>query len=334
MNTRQTNKWVLSLVLALPGVLRAQQQEHAEVQPPRNEVTDLQDRPPLRADTQSPAESGVSGEPDTRRLAGQLRKLQTAMKQRLDLNRSQQGATDALFATYWQNLRDYRGQRKASGPRSGGLSELKRLREEMRAASRAGDAEGARRFRDQFRKAMRTRMSVAAPTTSQFLKQLSAELDENQRKIFHALVRQLKIGASPSKRDGLAPLWRAVRRPDVALTESQRQAVVSIFRKGFASVAAVRRTGDADAVEQAERRVQEEVFAELTVAQRAKVLAAQARRGRSPAAADWEREPVRTSRQPEPEERPLAEDRKDSQDGTDPPSPVEADDDKADPPPP
>lgn len=355
MNTRQTDKWVWSLVLglALPGVLRAQREEGAGVQPPPRPQTDEQspaDSGHTSRDAGATADPQASGEPpaslpgpstelDTRRLVVQLRKLQSAMKERLDLNPTQQEAVDGLFATYRQSLRDYRGRRQASGP--GGLAELKRLREEMRAATKTGDTETARRLRAQFRQTLRTRSTPAAPATSQFLKRLSAELDENQRKLFHAIARQLRIGTSPSMRNGLRRLWRTVIRPEVALTDRQRQTVVSIIRKGFASVAEARRTGDAGAVERAAGQVRGEVLAELTVVQRAKVLATEASGDRrtsgryrdGPGAAEWEGEPVRTYPQPAPDERPPVEDRKDPRGETDPPKPVEPDEEKDEPPP-
>lgn len=208
-----------------------------------------------------------------RRQVVQLTKLQTAMKKELDLSHNQEEAINQIFKDHLRALKETKSRQRPFGVKPEDANELRQLREKMVKAHKNGDQENLEKLREEFREKMQSRSTTGAVTISQFLKRVEAELNEEQRPKFRNLTRRLRIGSAARTRSGeLRALWRTVMRPDISLSDEQRQTIHGILRDGFVAIGEVE--SDSDEAKEITARVQADIFEKLTAEQRAKVEAA------------------------------------------------------------
>lgn len=272
----------LFLGLAVPTSAIAQQEERtadqerdqrrrdagrvdAEARRDQGEIEDRARRQPVAMDARSEAR--------VRRQITQLTKLQTAMKEKLDLSQQKEEAIDQLFKDYFRGLKDKKSRPKPFGANRGDAEALAELRKKMTEAHKKGDNETLQKLRDELREKMRPRSAGVAASMSQLFSQVANELDEEQRPKFRSLIRRLRIGSAPRAPGGeLRTLWRAVMRPDNELSEEQRKTARDLLRDGFMAIGEVE--SDDEKVKEIIARVYADIFAQLTTEQRAKVEAA------------------------------------------------------------
>ena len=281
----------LFLGLAIPTSVIAQQEERAADREPdeqgrdagrmeaeaRRDQEDVEDRARHR-----PAPVDARAEVRVRRQITQLTKLQTAMKEKLDLSREQEEAVDQLFQDYFRDLKDKKSRPKPFGANRGDREALTELRKKMTEAHKKGDNETLQKLRQELREKMRPRSSAVSGSMSQLFSQVANELDEEQRPRFRNLIRSLRIGSAPRAPGGeLRTLWRAVMRPDNDLSEEQQKTARNLLRDGFKAIGEVE--SDDAKVKEITARVHADILAQLTAEQRVKVeaaLEAEKKRGR------------------------------------------------------
>lgn len=272
----------LFLGLAVPTSAIAQQEER-----PADRERDQQRRDAGRPDADARHDQGdiedrarrqpvitdARLEARIRRQITQLNKLQTAMKEKLDLSRQQEDAIDQLFKDYLRGLKDKKSRPKPFGANQGDAEVLAELRKKMMEAHKKGDSETLQELRKELREKMRPRSAGVAASVSQLFAQVTNELDEEQRPKFRSLIRRLRIGSAPRPPGGeLRTLWRAVMRPDNELSEEQRKTARDLLRDGFKTIGEVE--SDDDKVKEITAQVYADILAQLTTEQRAKVEAA------------------------------------------------------------
>ncbi len=235
---------------------------------------DERDQQQSEVDEQSrvPLGGARRAEEVSHRRITRLRKLQDAMRRKLELSRSQTEAIERLFREYLDDLKKDDGRRRPFGMKPKDAEKLKGMRARVVEARKSGDEDTARELREQLRQMMRARTSPADLTAPQFIKKLEAELDEDQRPAFQTLVKRLRIGALPSAGRGeLRTLWRIVMRPDVDLADEQRRTIQGIIRKGLTEAGGTEQ--ESNEGEDIAAQVRAKVFKELTTEQRITVEA-------------------------------------------------------------
>jgi len=211
---------------------------------------------------------GASADSTTRRLREQLARLQREMPGRLDLDAEQREAVDDLFDEYLSEL-------KANPHDTGGASdkdstkEIAELRRKLQEARESKDRDAMREATRQMREALEKRRTNSLIASREFFTKVEEELDEEQVPIFRGMIKE--FGLESGHAETVQEIMRALHHPDVALTPEQRKMVSEKMRGALMAMSPDEK--DAADMSEAARKMKEDIWKELTPAQRQKAEA-------------------------------------------------------------
>jgi hypothetical protein len=205
-----------------------------------------------------------------RKVSSALIKLQAMTKERLRLKPDQERAIDQLFEKQLQSLKEAMARERRPRSQGNDLEELKEMQRELLEAREAGDKERAREIREKMGEMLRQRGRGMVMPIGRFLGQVEAELDEEQVSAFRELAKRLGF-EEPRRWRGrpLMYLMRALRAPEIGLSDEQREKTQELQRK----YRSIMRDADEEQRDEAFAALQQAVMAELTPEQQAKVEA-------------------------------------------------------------
>jgi Spy/CpxP family protein refolding chaperone len=211
--------------------------------------------------------------PASRRTVSRLTRLREEIKEKLDLTAEQEKQIGDLVDDHIRSIEEQREQRGRSRIKETDLEELKTLRNQMKEARKTGDTEAARRIRTEMTEKARSLRQPIGPSTSQLIEKIAGQLEEGQLRTFEEIVRRFRLDDAPHYRGGpLRTLLRAVRDPELALTDEQRREVRETVRRTITAVPPDERRGER--MDETAKKLQAEISELLTAEQRAKLEAA------------------------------------------------------------
>ena len=205
-----------------------------------------------------------------RKVSSTLIKLQAMTKERLRLKPDQERAIDQLFEKQLQSLKEAMARDRKPRSQGNDLEKLKEMQRELLEAREAGDKERAREIREKMGEMLRQRGRGMVMPIGRFLGQVEAELDEEQVSAFRELAKRLGF-EEPRRWRGrpLMYLMRALRAPEIGLSDEQREKTQELQRK----YRSVMRDADEEQRNEAFAALHEAIMAELTAEQQAKLEA-------------------------------------------------------------
>jgi hypothetical protein len=165
-----------------------------------------------------------------RRHQALIAKLRERMDEKLDLSNEQERAVDALFQTHMKELKNAKGQRRATKEAEKRDDELAELRGKLREARAGGNKEDVNEIRKQMRDILKEQRQGVTKGTAEFLRKVRDELDDEQTKEYEEIVRELGLDLEDNSGITVQQLFKVVLSPEIGLSEEQRKAVLDRMR--------------------------------------------------------------------------------------------------------
>lgn len=208
-------------------------EEAEEAQPEESEPEEAtpSDRPERRRERDRDRMRDAQRLNDPKFVIERMEKLHEAIFERLELNDDQADEIDELFEQQYKTLEELQNAKPEEETEEVSEEEMRELVEKMRAARESGDDAQVDAIRSQIMERSRTRRQGAMETTRAFLRNVSRRLEGEQVTQFQELVKDagLELPGPPGGNDVRA-LMRAAMRPDMGLSDDQRQSIREIIR--------------------------------------------------------------------------------------------------------
>ena len=208
--------------------------------------------------------------PPSSRIISRLGKLREELFEKLDLTPQQKKAIGDLFDDYIRSINEHEDQRSGRRVEDTDLAELRALRKQMDEARAAGNKERERELRQQLVDKAQSLRRPEGASTSELIQKTAQQLEDKQLGAFREIVKRFQLDEAHRSRGGpLRTILRAVRDPDLGLTDEQRRKVGEIVREQISAVPTSERRGDR--MDKIAEAVRTEVFKLLTPEQKAKL---------------------------------------------------------------